>query len=382
MFLSILVVEISILYRLVNFRIAQFIAAKSLKKCNKYTNDMKIYGQYALTILNKFFKLNLFYVIKPVIILTGLLINIAVIGAEVNGVFYDFVVAKDNSGDFTSVQKAIDAVPHLRKNETSIFIKNGIYKEKLILPSTKSGVKMVGENKDSTILTYDDYASKKNRFGEDIGTSGSTSFFIYGDNFSAENLTFENSSGDVGQAVAVRIDGDKIMFKNCRFLGNQDTLYPHGKESRQYYLNCYIEGTVDFIFGWSTALFEECVIFGKRNGYFTAASTDEGANFGFVFKKCQITGSANRGSVYLGRPWRSFAKTVFIECQMDSVVHPVGWHNWGKKEAEENTYYGEYGSFGEGATINSRVTWSHQMSDADAKTYTVETIFNDWIPKK
>lgn len=303
-------------------------------------------------------------------------------GSDLEDAKYDFVVSLDGTGDFSNIQDAIDAVPHLRKERTVIFIKNGIYKEKLILPSTKNGVSFIGESRDSTVITYDDFASKKNRFGEEIGTSGSTSFYIYGNDFRAKNLTFENSSGDVGQAVAVRVDGDKVMFENCSFLGNQDTLYPHGKESRQYYLNCYIEGTVDFIFGWSTAVFENCTIFAKRNGYLTAASTEEGANFGFVFIKCHITGDARRGSVYLGRPWRPFAKTVFVSCQMDSVVRPEGWHNWGKKEAEVNSFYGEYRSTGDGASLASRVSWSHQLSDVDVLEYSIANIFKEWDPKQ
>lgn len=157
---------------------------------------------------------------------------------------YDFVVAQDGSGDFVTVQQAINAVPDYRKKTTVIFIKNGIYKEKLILPESKSSVCLIGESKTGTILTYDDYAGKKNSFGEEKGTSGSASFYIYGPNFHAENLTFENSSGPVGQAVAVLVKGDKAVFVNCRFLGFQDTLYAYGNQnglSRQYYKDCYIE---------------------------------------------------------------------------------------------------------------------------------------------
>lgn len=248
---------------------------------------------------------------------------------------YDFIVAKDGSGDFETVQAAIDAVPHLRSNRTTIFIKAGVYKEKLILPSTKSNVSFIGEDAFKTVLTYDDYASKKNRFGENIGTSGSASFYIYGDGFEASNITFENSAGSVGQAVAVRIDGDRVKFENCRFLGNQDTLYPHGEKSRQYYKNCYIEGTVDFIFGWSTAYFEGCEIFCKSKGYITAASTLEGAAYGFVFKNCKISGSAEKGSVYLGRPWRPYAQTVFIDCELSEVIKPEGWDHWRDEEKKK-----------------------------------------------
>ena len=202
-------------------------------------------------------------------------------------------------------------MPDFRKNTTTIFIKKGVYKEKLVLPASKNMVSFIGENAEHTVLTFDDFASKKNRFGEEIGTTGSTSFFVFGEDFTAESITFENSSGPVGQAVAVRVEGDRAFFKNCRFLGFQDTLYPKGEKSRQYYLNCFIEGTVDFIFGWSTAVFENCEIFCKQGGgYITAASTLEETPFGFVFKKCKINGNAPANSFYLGS-WAGFCKNRF-----------------------------------------------------------------------
>ena len=159
-------------------------------------------------------------------------------------------MAKDGSGDFFTVQEAIDAIPDFRKNQrTRVYIRNGVYKEKLILPESKINVTFIGEDVEKTILTYDDYAQKKNVFGENKGTSGSSSFYVYGHDFHAENITFENSAGPVGQAVAIFVAGDRAAFRKCRFLGNQDTMYNYGKNSRQYYEDCYIEGTVDFIFG-------------------------------------------------------------------------------------------------------------------------------------
>jgi pectinesterase len=294
---------------------------------------------------------------------------------------YDFVVAQDGSADFPTVQAAIDAVPHLRNKRTVIYIKKGIYKEKLLLPSTKTNVTFIGEEVNETILTYDDHANTKNRFGETIGTSGSSSFFIYGEGFEAKNITFENSAGPVGQAVAVRIDGDKVKFENCRFLGNQDTLYPHGNKSRQYYKNCYIEGTVDFIFGWSTAVFEDCEIFCKNGGYITAASTEENTEFGFVFIHCKITGNAPPNTYYLGRPWRNFAKTVFINCFLDNHIRPEGWHNWDKKDTEQTAYYAEYNNNGPGFSPTKRVNWSHQLSAEEAGKYTLKNILKDWEVK-
>jgi pectinesterase len=292
---------------------------------------------------------------------------------------WDFVVAADGSGDFIRIQEAIDAVPHLRANRTVIFIKKGVYKEKLMLPSTKTNITFLGEAVEETILTWDDYASKKNSFGENMGTSGSASFFIYGDGFEAYNLTFENSSGPVGQAVAVRVDGDKVKFENCRFLGFQDTLYLHGDRSRQYYKNCYIEGTVDFIFGSSTAVFDNCEIYCKKGGYITAASTPEQRTYGMVFLNCKISTDAEKPLFYLGRPWRNYAKTVFLNCFLDAHIRPEGWHNWNKPEAEQTTFYAEYNSYGPGANPASRVSWSHNLSPDQAAAYTPEGVLGDWI---
>lgn len=316
---------------------------------------------------------------KAVNVAVMLVLLVFLSGSLTAQVTFDFVVAKDGSGDFRTIQEAVYAVPDFRKNTTTIFIKRGNYKEKLILPTSKTNVKFIGEDKETTVLTYDDYASKKNRFGEAVGTTGSTSFFVFGDGFTAENLTFENSSGPVGQAVAVRIDGDRASFINCRFLGYQDTLYPHGEKSRQYYKQCYIEGTVDFIFGWSTAVFEDCTIFCKQGGgYITAASTLPETAHGFVFINCKITGDAAINSFYLGRPWRPFAKTVFIDCFLDKQIKPGGWHNWNKPDAENTTYYAEYGSKGPGANNKARVTWSHLLTAEQAAHYTAEKILGNW----
>lgn len=293
-----------------------------------------------------------------------------------------FIVAKDGSGNFKTVQEAINAVPDLRKNQTIIYIKKGVYKEKLVLPATKTNVKFIGEQVDSVVVGFDDYASKLNRFGEQIGTSGSASFFVHGDDFSAENITFQNSAGPVGQAVAVRVAADRVKFLNCKFLGFQDTLYTwgYGAGSRQYYKNCYIEGTVDFIFGSSTAVFDECHIYGKKGGYLTAASTPDSSQYGYVFIKCIIDGDAPPGSFYLGRPWRINAKTVFIDCNMSNIIKPEGWNNWGKAEAEKNTFYAEADSKGAGANRESRTKWSYQLNEEQKKKYNLTNIFQGWMP--
>jgi pectinesterase len=295
---------------------------------------------------------------------------------------YDFIVAPDGSGDFITVQSAIDAVPDFRSNETTIFIRKGLYKEKLVLPRSKTNVTFIGEEVTETILTFDDYASKPNRFGEEMGTTGSSSFFVFGNDFTARNITFQNSAGPVGQAVAIRIDADRAVFENCRFLGFQDTLYTYGSESRQYYRDCYIEGTVDFIFGWSTAVFENCEIHSldRPGGYVTAAATPQESGFGYVFKDSKFTGAAPERSYYLGRPWRPHAKVVIMNSELGAHIRPEGWHNWNDPAKEATAYYAEFENTGPGFTPADRVAWSHQLTDEEAAEYTLEAIFEGWNP--
>jgi len=310
------------------------------------------------------------------------LLSLVSAGAYALDIKPDFIVAADGSGNFKTIQEAIHAVPDFRNKTTTIFIKKGIYKEKLILAASKRNVKFVGESLNETVLTYDDYAQKKNTFGEEKGTSGSSSFYIYGEGFSAENITFENSSGPVGQAVAVWAGGDKSTFVNCRFLGFQDTLYTYGANNRQYYKNCYIEGTVDYIFGAATAWFENCTLFCKKQGYITAASTADTTKYGYVFKECKIKGDAAANSFYLGRPWRPYAKVVFLKCELPDLIYPEGWNNWAKESNEKTAYYAEYKSTGKGANPAKRVSWSHQLTENEYKSYTLENVFRGWNPIK
>lgn len=295
---------------------------------------------------------------------------------------YDFVVAQDGSGNFKTVQEAINAVPDFRKTTTVIFIKNGIYKEKLNLSHSKQMVKMIGENVEKTILTFDDWAQKKNAFGEEKGTSGSSSFYIYGSDFTAESITFQNSAGPVGQAVALFVAGDKAKFTNCRMLGFQDTLYTYGYASRQYYSKCYIEGTVDFIFGSSTAVFDDCEIFCKKAGYITASSSPDTSKFGYVFLNCRIVGDAPENSYFLGRPWRPYAKAVFINCNLGKMIKAEGWDNWGKESNQKTAYYAEYKSTGPGANPKGRVAWSHQLDEETIKAFTLDKVLNGWNPRE
>jgi len=304
------------------------------------------------------------------------------------------VVSKDGNGNFTTVQQAIDAVENGSSTRTKILIKAGVYKEKITVPETKGAILIEGEHPENTIITYDDFASKKNSEGKDIGTTNSSTIFIYSNDFTAKNISFENSSGRVGQAVAVLTSGDRIAFENCKFLGNQDTLYLKGaqdladktKPSRNYFKNCYIEGTTDYIFGAGTAVFENCTIYSKETAsYVTAASTPQESEFGFIFIQSEIIGNAKENSVYLGRPWRPFAKTVYIDCEMNSSIKQEGWHNWSKPDAEKTTFYGEFNSKGTGANVAKRVSWSHQLTKEESKKYTTQNILkgnDNWNPKK
>lgn len=300
--------------------------------------------------------------LKMIICLWMVCLN--VVSAFAGSVKYDFVVAQDGSGDFKTVQEAVNAVPDFRKNvRTTIFIKKGTYKEKLIIPACKINLSFIGE--DGAVITYDSYARKLNRFGEQTGTSGSASCYIYAPDFYAENITFENTAGPVGQAVACFVSADRAYFKHCRFLGFQDTLYTYADNVRQYYENCYIEGTVDFIFGWSTAVFNRCELHSKSSGYVTAPSTLKGRAYGYVFYDCRLTADPGVKDVYLSRPWRPYAKAVYIRCEMGSHIRPEGWHNWNKKEAEQTVFYAEYRSFGPGAAPEKRVAFSHQLETLD-----------------
>ena len=285
--------------------------------------------------------------------------------------FYS-VVAQDGSGNFNSIQEAINASKSFPYKRKTIYIKNGIYHEKIKVHEWNTNLSLIGESKENTIITYDDYFNKVN-----LGIN--STFYTYtllveGDQFIAQNLTIKNASGEVGQAVALALNANNIIISNCSILGNQDTLYVTGKNKKQYLTNCYIEGTTDFIFGAATVIFENCIIHSLKNSYVTAASTPEGVDFGFVFKNCKLTASANVNSVFLGRPWRIFAKTVFIECELGNHILPEGWNNWSKPEAEINSYYGEYNSKGEGAKTDKRVSWSNQLNKSEVKKYNIETI--------
>jgi pectinesterase len=284
---------------------------------------------------------------------------------------YVFTVAKDGSGDYKSIQDAIDAMRVFPLAPITLYIKNGVYNEKIRLPSDNTDVTFIGESVDSTIIIFNDYSGKGR-----INTFTSYTAKISGNRFMAQNITFVNSAGPVGQAVALYVDADQAVFKNCKFIGNQDTIYLGGENSRQYFVDCYIEGTTDFIFGPATAVFENCLIRCKANSYITAANTPKGKKFGFVFLHCRISADLSVTKVYLGRPWRAYSKTVFIRCELPKAIAPEGWNNWANPENEKTIFYAEYKNTGAGAVINKRVAWSKQLTDKEAAHYTAKNIFS------
>ena len=284
---------------------------------------------------------------------------------------YIFTVAGDGTGDYKKIQDAIDAMRVYPLSVITLYIKNGVYNEKIVLPSDNVDVTFIGENVDSTIISFDDYSGKGNHT-----TFTSYTAKISGNRFRAENITFTNTAGPVGQALALYVDADKAVFKNCKFLGNQDTIFTSGENGKQLFENCYIEGTTDFIFGPSTAVFINCTIRCKTNSFITAANTTPGKQFGYVFIDCKIIADSSVTKVFLGRPWRAYSKTVFIRCSLPKQIASEGWNNWSNPENEKTVFYAEYKNTGEGAATAKRVNWSRQLTDKQAKEYSLKTILS------
>ncbi len=333
---------------------------------------------------------------------------------------YDLVVAKDGSGDFFTIQEAVNAVPDCNGKRVKILVQPGVYKEKLVIANTKSNISLIAKTEGKSIITYDDHARTVAQLtGRNLGTSGSASVYIYATGFEAIGITFENSASNelwanekkvASQAVAVLVAGDKAVFRRCRFLGHQDTLYAYGRKSdpkskeakeealtaiiphdimgRQYYEDCYIQGTVDFIFGWATAYFNRCHLHCLGSGYLTAAATPKGQEYGYIFKDCKITTEPGV-TTSLGRPWRHWAQTIYINCQMENVK-PEGWTPWVDKETgkdgSETVRYAEYNSQnlnGKKIDLSKRVKWGKQITAKEAAEYTIENVFkgtDGWNP--
>lgn len=290
---------------------------------------------------------------------------------------YNMVVDSNGKGDFTNIQNAINAARSYPDKRITIFIKNGFYFEKVKVHAWNTKITLIGESREKTIISYNDNFKKIN-LGRN-STFHTYTVLVEGNDCIIKNLTIENSSGEVGQAVALNVNGNRVSVINCSLLGNQDTLYTSGENCKNYFKDCYVEGTTDFIFGDAIAYFENCVIHSKSNSYITAASTPENNEFGYVFKDCHLTANEAATKVYLGRPWRNYAKTVFISCEIGSHILPEGWHNWSKPEAEKTVFYAEYNCKGKGSNTEKRVTWSHQLLKKEAKKYTINNILKDEI---
>ncbi len=291
----------------------------------------------------------------------------------------EITVDRNGTGDFRNIQEAINSLrTDDPRGRVTIFIKKGVYKEKLILPSFITNVKLIGEDRDNTIINYDDHANINK-----MGTFKTYTFLLSGNDIILENLTIENSSERMGQAVALHIEGDRIILRNCRLLGHQDTLFAGKDRARQYFENCYIEGTTDFIFGPSTVWFEKCTIHCKKNSYITAANTPESVKYGYIFNNCNITLGEDVNAMYLGRPWRAYAMTLFMNCTLPKGIRPEGWHNWGKEDNEKTARYMEYNNKGEGADVKGRVKWSKVLTADEAKEYTIGNVLSscdNWNP--
>ena len=309
-------------------------------------------------------------------------------------------VAKDNSGDFNSIQQAVDSIP--AGTPETIYIKKGIYKERVEV--RKNNISFVCESTDDTIITESYYARMIMPDGSKRGTFRSYTFFVYADNFTASNLTFENAAGfgdEFGQAIAVYAEGDNITFRNCKILGHQDTLFtgplpmkekqPGGftgptidgirRVVHQLYEDCYIAGEIDFIFGSATAYFKNCTLFALNrnqeiNAFYTAPSTYEGQAFGYVFESCTFTGNCPPKSVALSRPWRIHAKTVLLNCSYSDQIIDEGFTDWNKPESHETVYYAEYNGHGEGFKPEKRAAYVHQLNESEAALYTLENVMN------
>ena len=287
-------------------------------------------------------------------------------------------VAQDGTGDFTTIQSAIESCKSFPDARITIYVKNGTYHEKVKVPSCNNSLSIIGESVEKTIISFGDFFNK-------INQGRNSTFFTYtllveANDFYAENLTIENSAGPVGQAVALHVEGDRCVFRNCRILGNQDTLYTAGQNSRQYFTGCYIEGTTDFIFGAATVLFEGCTICSKSNSYVTAASTVKGRPFGYVFRDCKLTATAGINHVYLGRPWRDYARVVFMNCELGAQIVPEGWANWDKTTRDKTAYFAEFRNKGAGANPDKRIAWSHQLTVKEAENYTFEKVLKAYLP--
>lgn len=298
-------------------------------------------------------------------------------------------VAHDSTADFHSVQEAIEVCRAFMEYKKVIYIKKGVYREKIVIPSWLTNIELIGEDRNQTVITWADHANMPIPGTEQkMGTFRTYTMKIEGTNITLRNLTVENNAPRKGQAVTLHTEGTRLAFVNCRILGNQDTVYTGQPYTYLYFKDCLIEGTTDFIFGPSTAWFETCEIYSRINSYVTAASTPQDADYGYVFNHCHLTAADSVSKVFLGRPWRAYAYTLFKNCEMESHILPEGWHNWPDYHdpaAEGTVRYLEYGTTGKGANPQQRVGWAKQLTQKEAAGVTPDVVFKGdtgWIPLK
>ncbi|MDB5304284.1 MAG: hypothetical protein JWM97_1833 [Phycisphaerales bacterium] len=292
------------------------------------------------------------------------------------------VVAADGTGDFRGIQEAVNAVPAGNAQRVVIHIRPGLYRGQVVVPREKRFISLVGEAPDKTLITESWNLRTIGKNGQPLGVFGAATVIVLGDDFEAENITFENAAGNHGQAPAVNVNGDRAAFRRCNFLSWQDTLLLN--QGRHYLDSCYVCGSVDFISGGATAFLENCRLHCLTGGSITAASTPQDQPYGFVFSRCKITAEADRYNVFLGRPWRSSASVTFLRTEMPVSVDEVGWDNWRAPEREKTVRFAEYRSTGLGAHPSARVAWSKQLTDEQAKEITRQSVLrgkDGWDPK-
>ena len=299
------------------------------------------------------------------------------------------VVARDGTGEFRNISEAIEVCRAFMDYHKVIYVKRGTYKEKLEIPTHLTNIEICGEDALTTIITWDDHANIMMPSAYDpiaierhptagtqhptpgnyhpIGTFRTFTLRVCGSDITLKNITIENNSARLGQAVALHTEGDRLRFIGCRFLGHQDTVYTGRGGTRLLFRDCYIEGTTDFIFGPSTAWFENCTIKSKANSYITAASTPADVEYGYVFNRCRLIADEGVTKVYLGRPWRPYAYTLFMNCTLGSHIVPAGWENWRNPENEKTARYAEYNNSGDGANTKQRVAWSRQLTKKEVE---------------
>ena len=293
------------------------------------------------------------------------------------------VVARDGTGQFRTVDEAIEVCRAFMDYHKVIFVKKGVYKEKLVIPSWLQNIEICGEDRDLTVITYDDHANIRTpERPNGMGTFRTYTIKVEGNGITFKNITIENNSARLGQAVALHTEGDRLTFINCRFLGHQDTIYTGVAGTRLFFKDCYIEGTTDFIFGPSTAWFEHCDIFCKANSYITAASTPQEITYGYIFNNCTVSCAPDVTKVYLGRPWRDYGYTLFMHCSLPAQIRPEGWHHW-EEQRKQTARYLEFENTGEGAATDKRAAWSRQLTKKEAKAVTLQNVFmhtDQWNP--